>query len=122
MFNSVLQSLPFVKSGKLKALAVSSLKRSPAVPDLPTLSESGVPGYDISNWFGILAPGATPRPLITKLHGEIVRHSTSPELRNRLAAEGAEVVGSSPEELGRTMRTDIEKYGKIVKAAKVRID
>ena len=122
MFNTVLQSLPFVKSGKLKALAIGSPKRSPAAPDIPTIAESGVPGYDVTNWFGILAPGATPRPLISKLHSEIARHLAAPELRKRLAAEGADVVGSSPEEFARTMRADIEKYLKIIKAANVRIN
>ncbi len=122
MFNTILQSLPFIKSGKLKALAVGSAKRSPAAPDVPTIAESGVPGYDFSNWFGVLAPAATPKAVITKLQGEIARHLTGPELRKRLAAEGAEVVGSSPEDFGRTMRADIEKYAKIIKAANVRID
>jgi len=122
MFNTILQSLPFIKSGKLKALAIGSPKPSPAAPDVPTIAESGVPGYDFTNWFGILAPGATPRPVITKLQVEIARHLSSPELRTRLAAEGAEVVGGSPEDFARTMRTDIEKYAKIIKAANVRIN
>ena len=122
MFNTTLQSLPFIKSGKLKALAVGSATRSPAAPDVPTIAESGVPGYDFTNWFGILTPAATPRRVIIKLQGEIARHLTGPELRKRLAAEGAEVVGSSPEDFGRTMRADIEKYAKIIKAANVRID
>ena len=121
MFNTILQSLPHVKSGKLKALAVGSPKRSPAAPDTPTIAESGVPGYDFTNWFGVLAPGGTPKPIIGKLHSEIARHINAPDLRKRLAAEGAEVVGSSPEEFARTMRADIEKYAKIIKAANVRI-
>jgi tripartite-type tricarboxylate transporter receptor subunit TctC len=122
MFNTILQSLPFIKSGKLKALAIGSLKRSAAAPDIPTIDESGVPGYDFTNWFGVLAPAGTPRLLVSKLQGEIARHLVGPELRKRLAAEGADVIGSSPEEFGRTIRTDIEKYAKIIKAANVRIN
>ncbi len=122
MFNTILQSLPLVKAGKLKALAVGSLQRSGAAPEVPTITESGVPGYDFSNWFGILAPGATPRPVLGTLQSEIVKHLSGADLRARLAAEGADVVGSTPEEFGRVIRTDLEKYQRIVKAANVKID
>ncbi len=122
LFNTILQALPSVKSGKLKALANGSPKRSPAAPEIPTIAESGVPGYDFTNWFGILAPGSTPRPIVAKLQVEIARHLNGPELRERLAAEGAEAVASTPDEFGRVIRTDIEKYEKIVRAAAVTID
>lgn len=122
MFNTILQSLPLVKSGKLKALAVGSPSRSAAAPDIPTIAESGVAGYDFTNWFGILAPGTTPRPVIATLQSEIAKHLGGPELRGRLAAEGADVVGSTPEEFAKVIRTDLDKYQKIVKAAKVKIE
>jgi tripartite-type tricarboxylate transporter receptor subunit TctC len=122
LFNTILQALPYVKSGKLKALAVGSLQRSAAAPEIPTITESGVPGYDFSNWFGILAPGATPRNVSGTLQAEIVKHLNGADLRARLAGEGAEVVGSTPEEFGRVIRADIEKYQRIVKAANVKIE
>ena len=121
-FHTVLASLPVIKAGKLKALGVSSLKRSQAVPDIPTISEAGVPGFEFMNWFGILVPAATPQPVIATLQREIVKHLNGPELRARLAAEGAEAVGSTPEEFARVMRTDIEKFIKIAKAANVKIE
>ena len=85
-------------------------------------AESGVAGYDVTNWFGILAPGATPKPVLERLQAEVVKQLGSAELRERLATEGADAVGSTPEEFARVIRTDIEKYAKIVKAANVRIN
>ena len=122
MFNTILQSLPLVKSGKLKALAIGSQVRSQAAPEIPTIAESGVPGYDFTNWFGILAPGTTPRSTITTLRNEIVKHLSSADLRSRLAAEGADVVGSTPEEFAKVIGTDLDKYQKIVKAANVKLE
>lgn len=122
MFNTVVQSLPLIKSGKLKALAVSSPKRSSALPEVPTIAESGVPGYDVTNWFGILAPRANSRQVIERLNREIVQHLQSPELRSRLAAEGADPIGSSAAEFERLIVSDIEKYVRIVKATGTRIE
>jgi len=122
MFNTILQSLPLIKSGKLKALAVGSPTRSQAAPDIPTVAESGVPGYDFTNWFGILAPGTTARPTIATLQAEIVKHLNGPDLRARLAADGADVVGGTPEEFAKLIRTDLDKYQKIVKAANVKLE
>ena len=122
MFNTVVQSLPLIKSGKLKALAVSSPKRSSALPEVQTIAESGVPGYDVTNWFGILAPRANSRQVIERLNREIVQHLQSAELRSRLAAEGADPIGSSPAEFERLIVSDIEKYVRIVKATGTRIE
>ena len=122
MFNTILQSLPLLQSGKLKALAVGSPKRTPAAPDIPTIAESGVPGYDFTNWFGVLAPGATPKPIVATLQREIAKHLGSAELRQRLTAEGAEPVASTPEEFAQLIRSDIDKYRRIVAAAKVTIN
>lgn len=122
MFNTILQSLPLLTTGKLKALAVGSPTRSPAAPDIPTIAESGVPGYDFTNWFGVLAPAATPKPIVVMLQREIAKLLSSAELRQRLAAEGAETVGSTPEAFAQLIRADVEKYAKIVQAAKVKIN
>lgn len=122
LFSTVIQALPQLKAGKLKAIAVGSLKRSSALPEVPTIAESGVAGYDVTNWFGVLAPGTIPKPIVLRLNREIVQHLRSPDLRARLAAEGADPVGSSPAEFERVIRNDIEKYTRIVKAAGIRIN
>jgi len=122
LFSTVIQALPQLKAGKLKAIAVGSLKRSSALPEVPTIAESGVAGYDVTNWFGVLAPGTTPKPIVLRLNREIVQHLRSADLRARLASEGADPVGSSPAEFERVIRNDIEKYTRIVKAAGIRIN
>jgi tripartite-type tricarboxylate transporter receptor subunit TctC len=117
LFSTVIQGLPHIKAGKLKAIAIASLKRSPALPQVATLDESGVSGYDVTNWFGVLAPGGTPAPILVKLNGEIVKHLQSPDLAQRLAAEGADPVGGSARDFERLIQRDIDKYTRIVKAA-----
>jgi tripartite-type tricarboxylate transporter receptor subunit TctC len=122
MFGTVILTMPHVKAGKLKAIAVGSLKRSSSLPEVPTIDESGVPGYDVTNWFSVLAPSRTPAAVIARLNKEIVQHLRTAELKARLATEGADPVGSSPAECGRVVRGDIEKYARIVAAAGIRID
>ena len=122
LFSTVTQALPFIKAGKLKALAVSSRKRSSALPDVPTLEESGVPNFDIVDWFALLAPKATPVPVLARISEETVRAANSPDLKARLVAEGFDVIASTPEELDRLLRRDIDLYGKVVKAAGVKIE
>jgi tripartite-type tricarboxylate transporter receptor subunit TctC len=122
LFNTVVQSLPHIKSGRLKPIAVGSLKRSSALPQVPTIDESGVKGYDVTNWFGVLVNGRTPRPIVTRLNKDIVQHLQGAEFRKRLATEGAEPVSGTPEEFGRVIRADIEKFSRVVKAAGIRIE
>ncbi len=122
MFGTVILTMPHVKAGKLKAIAVGSLKRSSALPEVPTIDESGVRGYDVTNWFAVLAPSRTPEAVIARLNKEIVQHLRTPELKARLATEGADPVGSSRAECGRVIRGDIEKYARIVAAAGIRIN
>src|SRR6476661_2787696 len=102
--------LPQVKAGKIRALAVSPAKRSPAVPDLPTVAEAAVPGYASSAWFGLVAPAATPKPVIAKLSAETARILQVPDVKARLADLGAEPIGSTPEQFGAHIRTEIEKW------------
>src|SRR5688572_28868460 len=98
MFDNVSSALPNIKSGRLRAVAVTTLKRSPMLPALLTISESGLPGFDISTWFGVFAPGGTPPEVVARLNAEIVRILAAPEMKERLAALGAEPVGNKPEE------------------------
>ena len=121
-FSTITQALPSIKAGKLKALAISSRKRSAALPDVPTLEEAGVPNFDIVDWFGLLAPRATPAATMERLSTEVIRATNQPELRGRLAAEGFDVVASTPEEFDRLLRKDIDLYGRVVKSAGVKIE
>jgi tripartite-type tricarboxylate transporter receptor subunit TctC len=108
-------SWPQVKAGRLRALAVTTGQRSPFVPDLPTISEAGVPGYDTGTWWGVLAPGKTPKHIVARLNGEINKILASEEMKSRLATEGAEPVLKSPEEFTALIKSDIARWLKVVK-------
>ncbi len=120
MTPNVLTALPHIKAGKLRALAVTSAKRSEALPDTPTIAEAGLPGYDSTQWYGVLAPAGTPHEIVTRLHAEIVRALRLPDLRERLAADGAEAVGSTPEEFAAFIQSEIEKWTAVAKSAGIR--
>lgn len=115
-------ALPHVRSGRLKALGVSTSKRSAAVPDLPTVAESGLPGYAATAWYGVLAPAGTSREIILKLNTEIVKSLRNDEVKKRIASDGGEVIGSTPEEFTAVMKTDIAKWAKVVQASGARVD
>ena len=121
-FGNIRAMMPQVRAGKLKALAVTSPKRSPAVLDIPTIAESGLPGYSMMAWWGLLAPAATPKAIVSQLQAEVARMLKEPALRERLAAVGIDAVGSSPEEFGAYIRQEIRTWSKVVKEAGVRID
>jgi tripartite-type tricarboxylate transporter receptor subunit TctC len=116
-FATIIGTLPHVKAGKLRWIAVSTAKRSLAAPDLPTISEAGLPGYEISGWYGVLAPTNTPKPIINRLYESIVEALKSPDVGPRFAADGSEPVGSSPAEFGAHIKREIEKNARVVKAA-----
>lgn len=113
---------PQIKAGKLRALAVSSSKRVEAWPDLPTIAEAGVPGYEASGWLGMFAPGGTPPEVVGKLHSEIVRALQTPEIRDRITGSGGEPVGNTPEQFADTIRIEIAKWAKVAKEANIRIE
>jgi tripartite-type tricarboxylate transporter receptor subunit TctC len=120
--NGMLATYPLVKGDKLKLLAVSSAKRMSAIPDVPTIAESGVPGFESGSWQGVVAPLATPREIVAKLNAEITRIMTTPEMRENLAKQGAEVRTDSPEEFGTFIRTEMARWAKVVKEANVKIE
>jgi len=119
-FATMPAAMPHVKSGKLAPVAVTSAKRSQALPGLPTIAESGVTGYEASTWYGLLAPAHTPNAAIARLHGDIVKLLAVPEFRERLAAQGFEPVGSSPEEFSSYIKSEIAKWGKVIRDAGIR--
>jgi len=122
MFSSVVAILPHIKSGKLRALAVTGAGRLPSLPEVPTIAESGFPGYEASSWYGILAPAGTPRDIVTKLNAELSKALAQPEVRNSLLADGAEPVGGTPENFAAYIRSEKERMGKLIRDAKIRLE
>lgn len=119
LFDNAPSSMGFIQQGKLRALAVTSSKRLPNLPDVPTLDEAGVKGYESLSWSGIVAPAATPKPVIAKLNEAIDRILKSDDIKRRLAGLGVEVVGGSPEVFARQIRTESDKWGKLIKSANI---
>ncbi|MBI2293254.1 MAG: tripartite tricarboxylate transporter substrate binding protein [Betaproteobacteria bacterium] len=115
-------ALPPVSAGRLKALAVSSLRRSPAVPELPTIAESRLPGFEVINWLGVLAPAGTPRDIITKLNQEIVKGLQQPDTKAKLVSQGFETMGGTPEQFAAYMKSETAKWAKVVKATGAKAD
>ena len=122
MFDNLPSALPHIKSGKLKALAVTSLQRSTTVPDLPTIAESGLPGFDANSWFGILAPAGTPKEIIDRLNSEVAKWLASPEAREKLASQGAIPAGRSPEDFAQHIAAETAKWQKVVKESGAKVD
>jgi tripartite-type tricarboxylate transporter receptor subunit TctC len=120
MFANLPTVIQYAREGRLRALAVTGTRRSPALPDIPTVAESGVPGYDVTNWFGVSAPAKTPRAIIDKLHAEIVRALNAPALRERLTSQGADPVGNTPEQFTAFIQDEIVKWAKVIKAAGIK--
>jgi tripartite-type tricarboxylate transporter receptor subunit TctC len=121
-FPTILAALAHAKSGRLRALAVTGAKRSTAAPDLPTVAETGVTGYEASNWFGIVVPARTPNTVIAKLNQEIARILTLPDVRERLLPQGQEPVSKTPEDFAAYIRSEMAKWAKVVKASGARPD
>ena len=118
-FDTITPVLPHIKAGKLRPLAVTTATRSPALPDVPTLDEAGLKGFNIGTWFGVLAPAATPKDIVVRLNSEMVKIIKSPEFRQRMADIGADPIGDTPEQMAQTIKAETEKFGKLVKEANV---
>src|ERR1043166_450799 len=121
-FDNAPNVLPQVKAGKLRALAITSATRSAMVPDIPTVAESGVPGYEVGVWFGIVAPAATPGDVLAKLNAELNRILAMPDVKQKFADQGVEPVGGPPERFGEHIRAQIEKWGRVVKETDVKVE
>jgi tripartite-type tricarboxylate transporter receptor subunit TctC len=122
MFDTLPSAIPHIKSRKVKALAVTSASRIQALPDLPTVSESGVPGYEVTSWYGPLAPAATARSIVQKLQADFVRTANLAEVQQRLTAAGAEPIGSTAERFAAFIDTELKKWAKVVRESGARID
>ncbi|MBI1991089.1 MAG: hypothetical protein HYS65_15480 [Betaproteobacteria bacterium] len=119
-FPSVPTAIPYIKAGRLRALGVTTVKRTPALPDVPGIAEAGLPGYEATQWFGVLAPAATPRAIIDRLYQEVSRALRAPDVKGRLNADGADVVASTPEEFAGYIKSETEKWAKVIKAAGIK--
>jgi tripartite-type tricarboxylate transporter receptor subunit TctC len=122
MFNALPSMLPHIQAGKLRALGVTSLKRSPAAPEIPTIAEQGLPGFDAVSWFALFAPAGTPKPFIDRLQGEVKKILASPDIAKKLAEAGLDAVGSTPEELAAYQRAEIAKWAKVVKDSGAKVE
>jgi tripartite-type tricarboxylate transporter receptor subunit TctC len=122
MWDNLPASMPYIKAGRLRAIAITTAQRYPGFPDLPTVAESGVPGYESSAWFGVVVPAATPREVITRLNGEINRAVNLPDMKERFAQQGAIPTTGSPDDFAAWIRAEIAKWGKVVKASGARVD
>lgn len=122
MFGGMIGTLPHVRSGRLKGIAVSSAKRSPVLPDLPTIAESGFPGYEAATWYGVLAPAGTPVPIVRKLNADVIGALNRPELKQRMAGQGADPAPSTPEQFAAYIKTEVTKWAKVVKESGAHVD
>lgn len=122
LFGTLLLTNPHVKAGRLRSLAVTTAKRAPAAPELPTMMEAGVPGYEVMQWYGILAPAKVPAAIIDKLSKEIARGLHEPDVKPRLAADGSDAVGNTPAEFGAHIRSEVAKWAKLVKQLGLKAD
>ena len=120
IFNGVPSVLPHIQSGRVRGIAIGSLKRFPALPEVPTFDESGLKGYEATTWFGLMAPAKTPRDVITRLNVEVDKALKSPDIKERFLNEGVEPMGGTPEQFGAFIRDEINKYAKVVKAANLK--
>jgi tripartite-type tricarboxylate transporter receptor subunit TctC len=122
MFDNLANAMAQVKAGKLRALAVTTARRSPLAPDLPTMAEAGLPGFDISTWFGLFAPAGTPPDVVAKWNADVTRILNAPDMRERFTAQGAEAAPDSPADFARFVGAELAKYARIVKASGAKVD
>ena len=119
-FSGISQALPLIKAGKMRALAVTSAKRTAIAPDLPTIAESGIPGFEVGNWYAIVAPAKTPAPIISRLNAEILKALAGADVKKRFLDLAADPIGSTPEELAAYQKAEIAKWARAIKAAGIK--
>jgi len=122
LFSTILQAHAHLASGRLRPLAVTTVKRSRALPDLPTMQEAGVRGYEVAGWYGVVAPAKLPKPLIAKLNADIVRALKTPEVADRMAADGSEPLGTTPEQFGAHIKSEVAKWRDLIQKAGIRAE
>ena len=122
VFIGIPAAAPHIKAGKLRALAVVAPQRSPALPEVPTVAEAGLPDFEVTTWYGILAPAGTPRNVITRVNGELVKIMHAPELKEKLAATGTDPLTSTPEEFAAYIKREITKWGEVIRKAGIKAD
>ena len=122
MFDNLPPSLPQIKAGKLRALAVTSAARAPALPDVPTVAEAGLPGFEASSWFGLLAPAGTPPTIVARLNAEVAKWLATPEAKDKLSKQGANAAGGTPEDFVKHIATETAKWAKVVKESGAKVD
>jgi tripartite-type tricarboxylate transporter receptor subunit TctC len=122
MFDSITSAKPHIVSGKLRPIGLTSLKRSKALPGVPTIAESGLPGYDVTPWFAVFAPASTPQSIIKKINAALIASMNSPEIKEKFEGIGAESIGSSPEELAKYLNKEIERWEKIISMNNIKSD
>ena len=120
MFPNIATSLPYVRSGRMRALGVGSKQRSAIAPEIPTINESGLPGYEMSSWFGLLAPAGTPAALVSRLQQEIAKIFKQPEVREKLYAQGVEPVGGTPQEFAAFLSAETAQWTKVIRASNLK--
>jgi tripartite-type tricarboxylate transporter receptor subunit TctC len=122
MFDNLPSSLAQIKAGKLRAIAVTSAQRAPALPNVPTIAESGLPGFEASSWFGMLAPAGTPSPIVARLNADVNQWLQTAEAKEKLLAQGAVAAGGTPEQFAAHIRAETEKWAKVVKVSGAKVD
>jgi tripartite-type tricarboxylate transporter receptor subunit TctC len=120
-FGPILPAIPHVKSGRIKALGVSGLKRASAAPDIPTIAEQGLPGFHVDSWYGVFVPAKTPKPIVARLNTELVRILALPDVKERLSRDGVEPAGSTPEHLANIVQTEKKMWTKVIRQANIKI-
>jgi tripartite-type tricarboxylate transporter receptor subunit TctC len=122
MFSNMLTAMPHVRAGKLRAIGISSAKRSPQAPEIPTIAESGLPGFSAVPWYGVLGPAAMPRPTVNKLNAEIARAVAEPDMNQRFVAQGIDLQSSTPEQFGALIKSELMKWRKVVRDSGAKVD
>jgi tripartite-type tricarboxylate transporter receptor subunit TctC len=122
MFDNMPSAIQHVRAGKLRAIAVTTAKRSPELPDVPTIAEAGVPGYEATSWFGLFAPAATPAPIVAQLNKAIVKVLNQPDVKQKIAAQGGDVVAETPAQFAAFIKAETAKWGKVVKESGASVD